>query len=554
MPVTPSVNSIQNTSKQQFRGFVFVFQQILLLLLFITITIICFTGCPDNSSLPPGPEYGLHADELDTLWAVDSRRYHNITIRVVPADDAINRQMRCQISGNGVSAHFGLYDDGGIAFHRDAIGFADSLSGDTYAEDGIYNRRVNSLFASDRGEYIFKFALSDGGLLDTLIVPVVIGEPEGLIVLEIDHIMILGSEELHRITVSVKPKEDAENREMSCLIRGGETIAEFQLYDDGGFGRWQDASDFADSISGDHLADNGVFTRRISSLFTYCDGGFDFTFSLSGDNPPDAVTKNINVVFWNPRPVIRSVDYPDSIKSGESELFFSTVVVDSNGQDDIVEVELACLESDQYISDYKTFPMSARNDTIWEWKCIPSIAAGLPTGDYPLYIKAADFYRKQNTEHVSSELTYVWFENLPPRVTDVFGPDTVWLPESGSKNFEYTIVVEDDQGLTDLDSLVLELWDQERVKYNGQYFDDGDSSDTQSDSIAGDGRYNAGFRVTYDKEPYITYTFIWTPYDRTSQRGETFTTSLVFMPYNGVQTKDERLGVSSNRKYYPLIK
>lgn len=549
MPVTPSVNTIQNTSKQQFKGFVSSYRHVSFLLLYTIISTAFLTGCPDGSPLPPGPEYGLHADELDSVWAEDSRRYHNITIRVEPPDDAINRQMRCLISGNGVSAHFGLYDDGGTEIHQDAVGFADSLSGDIYKDDGIYNRRVNSLFTSRQGEYIFKFALS-GGLLDTLIVPITIGEPEGLFVLEFDNIMLLNSEELHRISVRISPKEDAENREMKCLIRGGEVTTEFQLYDDGGFERWGNASEFADSISGDYIADNGVFTRLINSLFTNIDGGFDFTFSVSGENPPDAVTKSVDVIFWNPHPEIKSIDFPDSLKSGEDSLIFATIITDDNGQDDIVQVDLLCLDSEQYISDEKSYAMNALNDSVFEWKCEPNVAAGLPTGNYPFLVRAMDAYQKQNHEHVVSDMNYVWLENLPPFITDVVGPDTVWLPETGSKTFEYTISVDDDQGFTDLDSLLLELWDPERVIFDSLYFDDGSGLDT----IAGDGRFRAGFSVSYNKEPYVTYTFIWIPADRSPQRGEPFTTSLVFMPYNGVQVRDQRLDLGENKKYHPLIK
>ncbi|NQU05161.1 MAG: hypothetical protein HQ568_03640 [Calditrichaeota bacterium] len=550
MPVTPSVHSIQNIFKQQSQGFASISGRIISSLLFSLILLIGLTGCPRSTPLPPGPENGLHADELDSLWAVDSRRYHNITIRVEPADEAINQQMRCMISGNGVSVHFGLYDDGGVDIHQDAVGFADSLSGDIYAEDGIFNRRVSSLFASSRGEYTFKFALSDSGHLDTLIVPVIIGEPEGLIVLEIDNIMILGAEELHRITVSVNPKEHGENREMYCVIRGGDVDVEFQLYDDGGFGRWHDASAFADSISGDHLADNVVYTRMINSYFTYSIGNFDFTFSLSGDNPPETITKNVFVMFWNPPPVIKSVNFPDSLASGEDELVFSTVVVDSNGSDDIVDVSLVLVENDQFIIDDNSFSMTAVNDSTWEWTCIPSISAGFATGDYPFLVWAEDAYQRQNHEHVSSEMTYVWLENLPPMITDVFGPDTVWLPEASADSFDFKIIVKDDQGFTDLDSLLLEFRRDDVVLERYLYFDDG----TTPDSAAGDGCFNPGFSIGFDNEPYVTYTFVWTPTDRSPQRGESFTTSLVIMPYNGVMGRNDNAQMVKGRKCYPLIK
>ena len=140
----------------------------------ILIASLCVTliGCPDDPILPPPPPQGMTVISFDSIWVVDSEQMHTISIRVEPPELAEDRQMRCQIRGSGVSTHFGLYDDGGHGHWYDAIGYADSISGDHSPGNGIFTRCVSSLFTGHEGEYDFIFALSGEPPPDTLTVSV----------------------------------------------------------------------------------------------------------------------------------------------------------------------------------------------------------------------------------------------------------------------------------------------------------------------------------------------------------------------------------------------
>lgn len=511
------------------------------------------SGCPPDSPLPPGPERGLHIEEMDSIWVVGSSHLHTISISVIPVEHSTGREMICQIQGDGVSTHFRLYDDGGQGNWQDAVGFADSVSGDSYAEDGIFCRQVSSLFTEHTGEYLFKFALEGGAPPDSLAWTVILRDPETLEIVEIDTMMVLASDRMHRIEVRVIPMQLGRGREMICLIDRGLAVAEFKLYDDGGYGRWNDAAEFADSISGDHQQDNGVFTRRINSLFADAEGNYRFTFTLSGDRRPDSQQQVIYILFRNSTPQISSIEYPDSIGSGMNDIPFSAVVIDSNGRNDLVSVNLVLREIESQPLPSKEFSMTMMDDSTWAWLSEPSITAQIPTGICFFNIQAADRLLSQTNEFVESNPFEVWLENLPPAVIEVAGPDTVMLPDEGEKDFDYVISIMDNQGVTDLDSLLLELSDPIGVLLDSLYLDNG----AGFDSVAGDGRYHAPFTVTADKTPYILYTFAWIPTDRSPQRGETFYSTLVFVPYESIQGRDERdneFNRSKSLRLYPRIK
>ena len=354
-------------------------------------------------------------------------------------------------------------------------------------------------------------------------------EPEPspvLIPVEVDSIWVLGSERMQRVAVSVSPVEAAAGQGMVCLISGSAREAEFRLYDDGGYGRWDDALNFADSLSGDHNPLDGVFTRRINARFAEREGDFKFLFALT--SPADAESLGVKItVRRNSPPVFASVTVPDSVPSGSRGLPFTAVVHDPDGDGDIASVELLHLERLGV-----SYPMERRDDSTWLWLSEPSLAARLATGMYPFKVRMSDFYMKQTGDWVESDTVSCWFENLPPRVEVVEGFDTVWVSPLDTVLFDYLISVTDDQGLTDLDSLLLTISrpddvdpDSSVMVFRGFYFDDG----TGLDTTAGDGRYVAGFSADSSSRIGVPFTFAWTPTDHSPQRGETYYTTLVIL-------------------------
>ena len=354
-------------------------------------------------------------------------------------------------------------------------------------------------------------------------------QESGLIAQNLDSIWIVGSPMHHLLKVSVNPLNLVQGRDMICQIRGGGVSTHFRLYDDGGLGRWYDAAGFCDSISGDITPGNGVFSRRVNSLFTRSEGQYLFSFALSGIPPPETLKVVINVRA-NFLPTVLSFDFPDSVPSGAS-LEFSAVVQDSNGLWDIYEVTLICSDHGDIFH-----PMRTVNDSLWIFAG-PSIAAGMPTGYQPIWVGVADFYLHQQRMWEKSERQAIWLENLPPRVEEFVGPDTVWLPNDGWDTFDFEIKVSDDQGLTDIEALFLHLTsDNDMPPWDTIYFDNGVGLDT----VAGDGLFHVGFSVNEHNAPNVLYTFIWTPADRSPQQGEPFSNTVLFLPPEGAPEQTAR--------------
>ncbi len=347
--------------------------------------------------------------------------------------------------------------------------------------------------------------------------------PPMLEVVEMDSIWVLNSTTMRRVSVKVASPSPVDGRSMTCRISGEGVSTSFRLYDDGGHGKWDDAPGFADNLSGDLAPSNAVFSRRINARFTNMDGEYFFSFTLDGGSSDTAEV--IVTVRSNSLPVVEYREAPDSILSGREGLSFYATVTDSDGIEDIVSVLL--------INERKhgsAIPMTSNDNIHWKWRNTFDVCAGLPTGSYGFHIQVADLCLDQVDEYVESDSKSCWLENLPPEVSEVVGPDTVWLPAEGDTNyFAYTIIVSDDQGPTDLDSLILVLSREDTVivwDTTFFYFDDG----TGIDSIASDRRYSAGFRVG-SHPGGLSYTFAWTPTDRSPQRGETFYTTLIFVEH-----------------------
>ncbi len=139
---------------------------------------VAFLGCDDNGpNIPYVPPNDLHIVELDTIWALHSERMQRIAIRMSAANEYTDRDMICIITyPSGSNTHFRMYDDGNFGVWNDALGYADTLSGDSAPGDGIYSRRISAKFAPSAGQYRLTFALSDSPPPDSVIAIVTVRE------------------------------------------------------------------------------------------------------------------------------------------------------------------------------------------------------------------------------------------------------------------------------------------------------------------------------------------------------------------------------------------
>ncbi len=372
--------------------------------------------------------------------------------------------------------------------------------------------------------------------------PIFIPPVEYGLTVTMDSLWILGSSKKHQIKVEVQPKDIPQGSRVRCQISNASM---FYLYDDGGVDPIGDSNGFADTLSGDSNAGDGVFTRYVTSLFTVEPGEFIFTFSLPDSIHLDTARVTLTVRA-NSSPTVVFYTIPDSLPSGSSGSLIEAELQDPDGLDDVAFAELFLPR--QRIS----FPLSQVNDSTWQWLHEPYVGRGLQTDRYPVMVRAFDYAGASSQGWDQGRSDYCWIENLPPIVRNVEGPDTVYLPEEGERLFDYIVTVEDEQTALDLDELMLVMLDDSRIVFDSTYYDDGDGIDT----TAGDGKYGVGFRVSANNQPDILYTFEWTPVDLVGQIGETFTTTLIFLRDEGAfgtGSRDDISITNKSKRYYRKI-
>lgn len=377
---------------------------------------------------------------------------------------------------------------------------------------------LSALFASLS---IFTLSCDDD---PPFIVPIPL--PSGLFIHSMDTVFIFSTDLMQTISIRVNPADLADNRVMRCFIEGEGIGSHFKLYDDGSNGVWKDSEGYADSISGDIAPDDGIFTRRIKSRFAVNTGNYRFSFALEGLPPPDTLYVNVTVRQNSP-PEFVDIFIPAEIISGSQSDTFQTMMYDQDGWDDIVSVLMVLERQDFTFHDEIRFPLSRDNDSVWTWVVEPQIAVGLHTGEYPICFEAFDYKGSQGTIGVHSDTSYCLLENLPPIISEIEGPDTVWIPtHPDSINlFRFIINVTDDQTVLDLDSLYLDMYQvgDDNFHYQNSYYD---NQDSVLSAEALDGIIVAGFHVDYTRNE-LTYHLHWQPQDKSGQLGETLIDTLV---------------------------
>lgn len=350
----------------------------------------------------------------------------------------------------------------------------------------------------------------------------------GLAVVELDTLWTLGSGRLHRIVVRAYPVEWAAGRTLACVINGGGGQSLVRLYDDGGSVIRRDAVEFADSMSGDRLAGDGLYTRILDDGFAATAGDYSLRFAFDDGNPSgDTLRSSLRVVENSP-PVIIRLTGPDSLH-GEIEAVWEdceVVALDPDGPGDVRRVRLTIESPRGAPFPFVSFEreMNRLNDSLWSLNLPHSAGAGIPTGSYALIPYASDYLLGQTGESVAGEGMGIWIENLPPRIISITSPDTVFITGMDTVSFFFIIQVDDPQSRLDLDSLI---WAVSRPRSDGgegdtllaqdHCFDDGVSPDT----LARDGIYTAGFSAHRGNVRTTPFFLDWTPVDRSPQRGET---------------------------------
>ncbi len=308
-----------------------------------------------------------------------------------------------------------------------------------------------------------------------------------------------------------------------------------------------DWPEYLDTISGDVVPRDLIFTARVNALFADQPGEYlvgvqveqrfsPYQINASTLDPEylrssaefslmDTIT-----VTSNGAPFIHNVFIPDSLPSGFEEQTWGVEVIDPDWDagDRVDRVTLEMYRDNNLVRTLQ-FTKIAAGD--WQFEADASFTATYPTDDYDFVIAAVDRF-----DTVTDTALTVWMENLPPETENFVAPDTVIAPLEGSNLYIMTVEVFDPQ--TDLD--IESVFYQVRLPGDDTWLDNPDWSfndlgpgDDNPDSTAGDHIWTAGFSTSSDNQTFGPYGFRTIARDRTGQESEPIERTIVLIQEEG---------------------
>lgn len=378
--------------------------------------------------------------------------------------------------------------------------------------------------------------------------PLPISFEPGIRIRNLDKGWVAGSSEFRNVSVLSYNLEATPPAQVTCTVTGPQFRTSFELYNDGGYGRWKDTLNFVDSLSGDQVGGDDTYSRRINALFAPVPGDYLFEFHYS-DSSNSLSTQMSVRVYFNFEPTITSFYSPDTFPSGKWDKWgqFIVEVTDANGQTDLVEVNLHIEPGDwghprDVFTEDRIIRFTLFSGNRWIIAPTASFAAGIPTGTYRIFPTAADWALRTRDSFIQGPYWFIGIENLPPHIDSVTGPDTVYVPAGDTVLFSYDVKVSDPQTALDLDSLkmILSRFDpaSERniILARFLYLDDGHGIDRHSQ----DGHYTAGFSASDQSLFNTAFTMTWIAQDRADNVSDTAWTTVTLLHGQGIPRRDSR--------------
>ena len=315
--------------------------------------------------------------------------------------------------------------------------------------------------------------------------------------------MVCNYPQSQRIVVTV---EDAQGPAdvpivLGTILNNGTLVDTFSLWDDGSFYTIPTQPPWADSISGDLIPGDGMFSRRITGQFVNQASQVAFRFEVSDlDGHVGTPVQDSVIISVNSAPILLNPVLPDTLVSGFDSLTLSVTGRDSDYQDFVIRVWLEVPGSNKGEIDL-TGPGFY---VIWSLAIDSSFAAGIQ-GNYPFQFYAEDTY--QEIAGPLGQIVYV--ENTPPTISNLVMPDTMILPTQaeGSDTARIFLSVSDRQSLADIYQVTFTDILNDTGQVHGPYplVDNA----TGADSVAGDGIYSQGIVLSYTNSPgKYEFTFV----------------------------------------------
>ena len=244
---------------------------------------------------------------------------------------------------------------------------------------------------------------------------------------------------------------------VSCELfdGGGNSLGVFTLRDDANAYDIMGEPDFASPTSGDVVAGDGIYTRRVNSMFADLEGEYEAVFrALANDSSLDTTIEKFFNVYENGPPVLSNLSPPlVALESGFEPFDLNLEVTDPQGRQDIEEVKFEIyifglpLGLEYQLGDPEM-------DSIFTFHFEPSFAAGMTTGDYTFRFSAMDSLGAQG---FLPDIP-VFIENEPPVLSEGLtdSGSVMTAPDPGdTSEVRVTVRVEDPQTLEDIASVYI---------------------------------------------------------------------------------------------------
>ena len=274
--------------------------------------------------------------------------------------------------------------------------------------------------------------------------------------------MALGSDYFHQIRVVLAGSTNEINVEACIVNTTGDTLGQFELFDDAGATIIDDSLPYTDSHSGDVAAGDGIFSIRLNSLFTSSEIEVQMVVSAVNSEAVVVDADSFYIeVYENQAPVVSNPNLPAVLTSGFPAFNLEVTVTDAQGYGDIASVRfaIAILGELYTMSD-------PESDGIFSYYLGPEFAAGKYPGQYTFEFSAVDSLGM--VSNILYEQAYI--ENGTPLISapsifnefissdGVSGDSLLTIPDPGDTlDVFFTVEINDPQTLADIDLVFMNI-------------------------------------------------------------------------------------------------
>jgi len=301
--------------------------------------------------------------------------------------------------------------------------------------------------------------------------------------------LLTGSDNYFPIRAEVKgmPAADIDSVLASISNDAGQDVAQFSLFDDANFYEHNTPDTiFCSKFSGDVIANDGIFSRRINALFAGASpGSYNFQVTVwhgegSIKSPLDTV-----IVAQSVPPELSGLIFPDTLSSGFSPQQISLQVIDPDdpGVDSVTAVYMKLYSPESAFLD--SIALETLGSNRYGTTLQADLAVARPSGDYIFAFRALDTFETMSDSLGKS----VYMENLAPYLNDSVLPDSIPRPTLEDTTFALAVKCWDDQTVADILTVTIQAQKPDLTWGSViELFDDGNIS-AYGDTLAGDSVY-----------------------------------------------------------------